>query len=326
MDSQEAAEQATKRQKVDTTGMIEHRFLVTNEESSVIIGRKGSNVMRVREASGCFVSIRAANPATNERIMTIKGLPEAISSAVNVIASILQQNAKTLTGALDTSVTMKLLVHKFLVGCILGQAGAIMKDIQNSTTARISISEPMPNSTDKAVSLIGTPEAIYAATARVIEQLQGNPLRPGSITKEYVPGAMLGAPSFQPWGMGRGGPQPGYDEFTGFGVARGVPGAAGLKRASVPGGPQEPAKTEKIVIPKSCSGAVIGRGGSIVTELKLQTGAAISLSPSDPASDDRVVSITGGQGAIQLAIRLIHQKVEAELARQSSPGYVSAQA
>lgn len=178
--------------------IIEQRLLVSNEESSIIIGRKGSNVERVRSESDALVTIlrSTVHPNTSDRVMVIKGNPARIATAISVIARILVENSRATanptTGAAE--MTVKFLLHKFLAGCIIGQGGNIMKEIQASTNVRISVStEALGGSTEKACSVTGSPECLYAAALRIIEQLVSNPLRPGCSTVLFVPGQVVAA-------------------------------------------------------------------------------------------------------------------------------------
>merc|ERR1712106_435777 len=91
-----------------------------------------------------------------------------------------------------------------------------------------------------------------------------------------------------------------------MGAGMGAPIGGGAQ--SAPGGD----KTEKIVIPTVCTGSVIGKGGSIISDIKLQSGTFISIADPEPTTpDDRVVSVTGTGQGIQTAIFLIRQRVEA---------------
>ena len=164
-----------KKPRPDTSHLQEIRILVDNPEASIIIGKQGGNVKMVRETSGAFVSIlKSENPSARERILTLKGTPEANATAAKTIASLLitGQNERKQSQDTETSqvteYTQKLLIHKFLAGCIIGKGGAIIKEIQTATGARLSISnEPMPGSTDKQVSVTGNPEALHAAVTRI---------------------------------------------------------------------------------------------------------------------------------------------------------------
>ena len=72
-----------------------------------------------------------------------------------------------------------------------------------------------------------------------------------------------------------------------------------------------PPKTEKIVIPTVCAGTVIGKGGSIIRDIKLQSSTTITIADPEPtAPQDRIVSISGTGHGIQTAISLIRHRVE----------------
>jgi rRNA processing protein Krr1/Pno1 len=243
----------------------------------------------------------------SERVMVIKGLPSQIHAALSVAVTLLAQNLASKTPEAQPQVTLKLLIHKFLAGCIIGPAGAIMREIQNAFSVRVSVStEALPGSTEKTCSIIGAPSAICAALERVIDQLTSNPLRAGCSTVLYVPGAPFAVPG--PTGYGT--PAiPGYPPDAMF--RPNVPG----QRVPPPRGPfgsQVPShlqKSEKVIIPDSCSGVVIGKGGAIIKHIKARTDTNISLADPDEAHD-RVVTISGSPQGIQAAIAMIRERVE----------------
>lgn len=275
----------------------------------------------VRETSGAFVSIlKSENPSARERILTLKGTPEANAIAAKTIASLLitgqnerKQSQDTETPQV-TEYTQKLLIHKFLAGCIIGKGGAIIKEIQTATGARLSISnEPMPGSTEKQVSVTGNPEAIHAAVTRIFNQLNENPLRDGSSNIPYAPGAIAPTPYGAPSPFGA---QPGFAKQPGYPSPYGAPAApqaySPYGQIATPYGQDAMGmKTEKIVIPSVCAGTVIGKSGSIIAEIKSQSGCQISIAAAEPtAPQDRVVAITGTSQGINHAIQLIRQRVE----------------
>jgi len=68
---------------------------------------------------------------------------------------------------------------------------------------------------------------------------------------------------------------------------------------------------KKIAIPTVCAGAVIGKGGTIINDIKGQSGCQIRIADPDPASpNERVVTVTGSPQGIQTAVYLIRQRVE----------------
>lgn len=346
--------------ELKTEELMEIRVLVDNYEAAVIIGKGGSNVKNIRTTSSAFISILKNDSATTkERVMTVKGSEAAIAKALQLIVVLLLEasNQRKLTdpkgpGEPETQFTMKILIHKFLAGSIIGKGGCIIREIQESTSARISLStEPMPGSTEKCVSLTGTPETFNNASIRILNQLATNQLRPGSTTILYVPGAALmgagmGAPNPfappgypSPYGAPPGGPgspygqapspygapPPGAQHMQHGAPAPGAPYGAQSAYGSPPaqspyspygapppqGGAGAPQKTEKIVIPTVCAGTVIGKGGTIIRDIKAQSGSQVSIADPEPtAPGDRVVSVTGTPAGIQTAIFMIRQRVE----------------
>jgi polyribonucleotide nucleotidyltransferase len=260
----------------------------------------------------------------------VKGVESSIVAALVLISKFLldaanqrKQTDPAGPGEPETQYTFKLLIHKFLAGSIIGKAGAIIKEIQEQTKCRLQLSnEPLSGSTEKTVSVHGTPDVLQAALTRIMNQLATNQLRAGSATILYVPGmavpgAFGGPPPFgapppaaagypNPYGApppAQYVPQHQYGAPQGYGA----PQAYGAP-PPVSSGAQ---KTEKIVIPTVCAGTVLGKGGSIIRDIKTQSGTSITIADPEPtALEDRVVSVTGTPQGIQTAIYLIRQRVE----------------
>jgi len=293
----------------------------------VIIGKAGANVQRVRTESGAFVSIlRTESQVSKERVMTVKGTEHSIVAALIIIVRLLldatnqrKQTDPASSGETETSYTVKLLIHKFLAGCLIGKAGSISKEIQDSTKVRMQLSsEPLASSTEKSVTLTGTPAVLQEGLTRVIAQLvqPTNQLRQGSTTTLYVPGMSVAFASAPPPQFGgyanpyapQGAP------FSPYGQApQQYGGAPNMYGGAAPAGGAAAGvtKTEKIVIPTVCAGTVIGKGGTIIRDIKTQSGTNITIADPEPtAQADRVVSVTGTAQGIAAAIYLIRQRVE----------------
>merc|ERR1711957_1128521 len=318
MGLEEESSDTNKKPRPDTSHLQEIRILIENPEASIIIGKGGANVKMIRSESEAFVSIlKAENPSAKERVLTLKGIPEHNAKAGELITQLLinaNNERKQTNGDTETKVeahSIKLLCHKFLAGCIIGKGGTIIKEIQQSTGVKMSISnEALAGSTEKQVSVTGTPEQVFAALSRVFAQLDENPLRDGSSNVCYIPGGPAAAnpyaaPFASPYGKPAYPPSPygapPQQQYSPYGQIPQAPYAAD------PHG----MKTEKIVIPSVCAGTVIGKGGSIIAEIKSQSGSQISIAAAEPtAPQDRVVSITGTAQGINAAIQLIRQRVE----------------
>ena len=303
----------------NAAGLIEFRFLIDNAQVGGLIGRGGSNVKKVREESGAFVSIMKSDSRTvHERIMLIKGTVDQIGKAALLIAELLIEAAqgKDRPTSLSTSIPsdqaqLRLLVHKLAVGAIIGKAGAVIKETQEKTGARVQVSnEPLPGSSEKTVSVTGSPTAVHDAIVRVVTQLRDNPLKPGTRNYEYNPNTPFsGAP-----GGGYGGS--GGGERSGGGYrephhSAPLPLAVGAGSGAAAGAAGGQPSTQKIAIPTVCAGCVIGKNGSVIRDLRQQSGTNISISDPEPsAPNERVVTLTGSPSGIQTAVFLIRQLVE----------------
>lgn len=301
-------EQGMKKARTeDGVELQEIRVLIDNYEASVIIGKAGANVKKIRQDSNAFVSILKTEGSSKERVMQIKGTVEYNAHALRLIAALLIDNDNERKAdpehALDQW-TLKLLVNKSLAGAIIGKGGEIIRTMQSESGARVSLStEPVGASTEKTVTVSGNVENLHDVCTRILTQIRDNPVRPGTTSILYIPGQQMpafgappspyGMPPQSPYGMP---PQSPY----------GMPQMGGQL-----GGLGGMTKTEKIVIPTVCAGTVIGKGGSIIREIKAQSGTNISVAAPEPtAPNDRVVSITGAGQGIQTAIFLIRQRVE----------------
>lgn len=304
----------------------ECRLLIDNYEASVIIGKQGANVKQIRLDSQAFVSIlKNEGGANKERVMQVTGTVEFNANALRMIAELLVRNDNERKSAEGENVvdqwTFKFLIHKSLAGAIIGRGGEIIKTMQTESGARISLStESLGASTEKTVTLSGTPATLHDAVTRILTRIHENPIRPGTPSVLYVPGQSsfggapgpYGAPPSpympSPYGMPPQGPY--GAPMGGHGAPMGGPMGGGMGGPPPMGGvPGQ--KSQKIVIPSCTAGTVIGKAGSIIREIKQQSATSISVAaPETKDGTERVVTITGSEQGIQTAIYLIRQRVE----------------
>ena len=73
-------------------------------------------------------------------------------------------------------------------------------------------------------------------------------------------------------------------------------------------------------VPDSAMGAVIGKGGEVINQMKSVIGVRIRVSGRDEfveGTRDRTVTISGPVAAVQIAEKLIEQKINTAAALQS---------
>lgn len=68
----------------------------------------------------------------------------------------------------------------------------------------------------------------------------------------------------------------------------------------------------KLLCPSAIAGSIIGRGGSVISQLNQATGAKIKVSQNGeffPTTNDRVIAISGSMTAINAAVHEITTKM-----------------
>jgi len=302
---------AGKKQKLEDENKKETRWLIDNRQVGTVIGREGSNVIRIRKETGVFISVlRTSTPidkkAQVDRVLTLTGPPEGIAAGAKLVAQIFIQadldraQKKAAEGGevpIPTGTSdLRLLFQQVQTGAIIGKAGAVIREIQDLTGVKMRVSnEPIEHSTEKSVTFTGTPEQVHDAIYRVVNQLKANPPRPGTNVVLWEPGAAPAAAYAYAYGT--------PNVFPGYAPYGYPPVAAGAANGGT---------SQKIAIPVSTAGSVIGKGGSVISDIKAKTGCTISLADASLENpDERVATITGTQAGIQHAVNMIRQIVEA---------------
>jgi len=174
------------------------RLLMQGKEVGSIIGKKGEIVKRFREESGAKINI--SDGSCPERIVTITGATDAIFKAFTLVchkfeeAGCLQAGVGGGGGVPRPPITLRLIVPASQCGSLIGKAGAKIKEIREVTGASIQVaSEMLPNSTERAVTISGTSDAITQCIYHICCVMLESP--PKGATIPYRPKAQLGAPS-----------------------------------------------------------------------------------------------------------------------------------
>lgn len=146
------------------------RLLMHGKEVGSIIGKKGETVKKMREESGARINISEGN--CPERIVTITGPTDAIFKAFAMIAYKFEEDIiNSMSNSPATSkppVTLRLVVPASQCGSLIGKGGSKIKEIRESTGAQVQVAGDMlPNSTERAVTISGTPDAIIQCVKQI---------------------------------------------------------------------------------------------------------------------------------------------------------------
>lgn len=76
------------------------------------------------------------------------------------------------------------------------------------------------------------------------------------------------------------------------------------------GGGGSGVETTQVSIPKDLAGAIIGKGGQRIKQIRMDSGAGITIEEALPGSNDRIINITGSSDQIQNAQYLLQMSVK----------------
>lgn len=152
-----------------TSTILTVRMIMQGKEVGSIIGKKGDNIKKFREESGAKINI--SDGSCPERIVTVTGSTENIQRAFGFICKKFeefnspclpqQQDLQTTPTTPKPPVTLRLVVPASQCGSLIGKQGCKIKEIREATGASIQVaSEMLPNSTERAVTVSGTADAI----------------------------------------------------------------------------------------------------------------------------------------------------------------------
>ncbi|XP_075036571.1 poly(rC)-binding protein 3 isoform X8 [Mixophyes fleayi] len=323
------------------------RLLMHGKEVGSIIGKKGETVKKMREESGARINISEGN--CPERIVTITGPTDAIFKAFAMIAYKFEEDIiNSMSNSTATSkppVTLRLVVPASQCGSLIGKGGSKIKEIRESTGAQVQVAGDMlPNSTERAVTISGTPDAIIQCVKQICVvmlevQCVGAASPPKGATIPYrpkpasAPVIFAGGQAYSIQGQ-YAIPHPDLTKlhqlamqqtpFTPLGQT--TPAFPGEKlplhsseeaqnlmgqSAGMDASPQ--ASTHELTIPNDLIGCIIGRQGTKINEIRQMSGAQIKIASAMEGSAERQITITGSPANISLAQYLINARLTSEV-------------
>ncbi|NXR86695.1 PCBP3 protein, partial [Hypocryptadius cinnamomeus] len=332
------------------------RLLMHGKEVGSIIGKKGETVKKMREESGARINISEGN--CPERIVTITGPTDAIFKAFAMIAYKFEEDiTNSMSNSTATSkppVTLRLVVPASQCGSLIGKGGSKIKEIRESTGAQVQVAGDMlPNSTERAVTISGTPDAIIQCVKQICVVMLESPPKGATIPYRPKPAStpviFAGGQAYTIQGQ-YAIPHP--DQLTKLhqlamqqtpftplgqttpafpGEVCAVKSALSIDCAVIPG--QEmfcaaltmfpcicpgldaspPASTHELTIPNDLIGCIIGRQGTKINEIRQMSGAQIKIANATEGSSERQITITGTPANISLAQYLINARLTSEV-------------
>ncbi|XP_033623917.1 poly(rC)-binding protein 3 isoform X10 [Fukomys damarensis] len=296
------------------------RLLMHGKEVGSIIGKKGETVKKMREESGARINISEGN--CPERIVTITGPTDAIFKAFAMIAYKFEEDIiNSMSNSPATSkppVTLRLVVPASQCGSLIGKGGSKIKEIRESTGAQVQVAGDMlPNSTERAVTISGTPDAIIQCVKQICVVMLESPPKGATIPYRPKPAStpviFAGGQAYTIQGQ-YAIPHPDLTKLHQLAMQQTPFPPLGQTNPAFPGlEASPPASTHELTIPNDLIGCIIGRQGTKINEIRQMSGAQIKIANATEGSSERQITITGTPANISLAQYLINARLTSEV-------------
>uniref|UniRef100_A0A3Q3VKV2 K Homology domain-containing protein n=1 Tax=Mola mola TaxID=94237 RepID=A0A3Q3VKV2_MOLML len=278
---------------------------------------KGETVKKMREDSGARINISEGN--CPERIVTITGPTDAIFKAFAMIAYKFEEDIiNSMSNSPATSkppVTLRLVVPASQCGSLIGKGGSKIKEMRESTGAQVQVAGDMlPNSTERAVTISGAPEAIIQCVKQICVVMLESPPKGATIPYRPKPAStpviFSGGQAYTIQGQ-YAIPHPDLSKLHQLAMQQTPFTPLGQTTPAFPGlDASNQASTHELTIPNDLIGCIIGRQGTKINEIRQMSGAQIKIANAMEGSSERQITITGTPANISLAQYLINARSE----------------
>uniref|UniRef100_G3U3P4 Poly(rC) binding protein 3 n=1 Tax=Loxodonta africana TaxID=9785 RepID=G3U3P4_LOXAF len=216
-------------------------------------------------------------------------------------------------------VTLRLVVPASQCGSLIGKGGSKIKEIRESTGAQVQVAGDMlPNSTERAVTISGTPDAIIQCVKQICVVMLESPPKGATIPYRPKPAStpviFAGGQAYTIQGQ-YAIPHP--DQLTKLhqlAMQQTPFPPLGQTNPAFPGlDASPPASTHELTIPNDLIGCIIGRQGTKINEIRQMSGAQIKIANATEGSSERQITITGSPANISLAQYLINARLTSEV-------------
>ncbi|KAI5306050.1 hypothetical protein KEM56_002416 [Ascosphaera pollenicola] len=286
------------------------RLLIPHILIGSIIGKGGTRIREIQDASGARLNASdACLPLSTERSLVILGVADAVHIATYYVAVTLVEQLTerfggpaasayaTRSGAPVGVVPGGMQVVPYVPQAAGGQYGNPESYRRHHPQAH--------RATAAAATPYGmSPYPMAGGAAAPVAPVAQPTLHYGGPRAGYV-----GAGPHQPSPYGASPAQP-----LAAAAAAAAPAAAAAGVPTQPMGGAVPGQptTQQIYIPNDMVGAIIGKGGAKINEIRQLSGSVIKINEPQDNSNERLVTITGTQECNQMALYMLYSRLESE--------------
>ncbi|RVX69848.1 hypothetical protein B0A52_05682 [Exophiala mesophila] len=265
------------------------RLLIPHILIGSIIGKSGVRIREIQEASGARLNASdSCLPLSTERSLVVLGVADAVHIATYYVAVTLVEQLTERFGGPAAS------AYATRSG---GPAGVVPGGMQ-----------VVPYVPQPAGGQFGHPDSYKRHNTAPPQRMPPQPFvgapAPGPAQQVYPHHAQAYAAT--PRTPSYGGPVPQPGAYGGQPTPQPGPhGQPGQPPQSMPGQPI----TQQIYIPNDMVGAIIGKGGAKINEIRHLSGSVIKINEPQDNSNERLVTITGTQECNQMALYMLYSRL-----------------
>ncbi|ESW30764.1 hypothetical protein PHAVU_002G180500 [Phaseolus vulgaris] len=298
------------------------RILCPSDKIGRVIGKGGSTIKSMRQASGAHIEVDDSKANYDECLIIISTTESPSDLKSMAVEAVLLMQGK-INDEDDTTVSMRLLVPSKVIGCIIGKSGSIINEIRKRTRADVRISKgdkpKCADVNDELVEVGGSVDCVRDALIQIVLRLRDDVLRERDTS--HNPSIGMGAESLYSGSTGFSLPSvlPSvppvaaplvYDQRAESGAGLGMLSSSSLygygslsmgengyssisSYANKLYGGLPPPSTLDMLIPANAVGKVLGKGGANIANIRKISGATVEISDSKYGRGDRIALISG---------------------------------
>ncbi|KAG2238896.1 hypothetical protein Bca4012_023684 [Brassica carinata] len=274
-----------------------------------VIGKEGSTINGMREASGSRIEVNKAKHGDDECVILVTATESPDDMKSMAVEAILLLQEK-INDEDEETVKMQLLVPPKVIGCVIGKSGSVITQIRKRTNANVRISK---GNNDDLVEVSGEVSSVRDALIQIVLRLREDVLgdRGGSVSARNPPARsdhsgftlppfVSSVPEYASVDFDQGREtgesslgMVSSDRFYGYESFPVRPHSLGSVGPYAYGGGLYQSSALEILVPADAVSKVIGKGGGNLENIRRISGAMVEVSDSKTSLGDRIALISG---------------------------------
>lgn len=325
-----------------SNSLITYRILVSRREAGAIIGKEGLNISKIRDTYNIKAGVSKVLDGCIDRILTVSGLVDNLPNAlVEIAKSVRNANLETIKECelndsnplrlitydypplkpltqrpnyksleYSNSLFLRLIIPNSQVGILIGKGGSRIKQIQEDNNIKMVVSKDfLQNSNERLIEFQGNEANLSSALDEVSRYLLSDYQGTSSVNY-YIPCTPIDN-RFR-------NPRLNYNPLNSNANYNNNAINNNINNNQIGG--KEIIK--KISFPNDYIGALIGKRGSRIQEIRLASQCAVAIENSDDDENEdnnkeREITLVGTKYSVDKAIDMLNLYYEREQQRRA---------